>query len=154
MSTNLENLLILDIVMQEGEKIPREAVTTKSRLDFDVFGAKEIRDVLKSRAHCLRAGFSAHHLIIATLNEIRDHYILKVGLPTYLSQMLGEVAKAPIQYCTLYDPSDQPLQLELNHNHAQPLQRFIAQRYQWDELPFRVEVKKDGDPNRIEVRYL
>jgi hypothetical protein len=42
----------------------------------------------------------------------------------------------------------------LNHNHAQPLQRFIAQRYQWDELPFRVEVQKDGNPNRVEVRYL
>ncbi len=123
-------------------------------VDLDIFGAKELRDVLKSRAHCLRAGFPAGHIIIATLNEIRNHYILKVGLPTYLSQMLGDMAKAPIQYCTLYDPGDQSITISPNHNPTQPLQRFLAQHFQWDELPFRVEVCKDGDPNRVEVRYL
>lgn len=145
---------MFDTVKQKGDKISHETIKAKTRLDFDVFGAKEIRDVLKSRAHCLRAGFPTHHLIIATLNEIRDHYILKVGLPTYLSQMLGEVAKAPIQHCILYDASDQPLKFDFNYPASQPLQRFVAQHFQWDELPFRIEVRKDGDPNRVETRFL
>jgi hypothetical protein len=154
MPTSLKNGAILHMTTQKSDKISKEAATTKARVDLDVFGTKEIRDVLKSRAHCLRAGFPPQHVIIITLNEIRDHYIIKVGLPTYLSQMLGDVAKAPIRYCTLYDPNDQPLEFDLNRNPAQPLQRFIAQRFQWDELPFRIEVRKEGDPNRVEVRYL
>ena len=153
MPTSLENVIMPHAATQKSDKISQEAAV-KTRVDFDVFGAKEIRDVLKSRAHCLRAGFPPQHVIIATLNEIRDHYILKVGLPTYLSHMLGEMAKAPIQHCTLYDSIDQPLKLDLNYNPTQTLQRFIAQRFQWDELPFRVEVRKAGDPDRVEVRYL
>lgn len=132
----------------------QETANLKPTVDFDVFGAKEIRDVLKSRTHCLRAGFPTGHIIIATLNEIRSYYILKVGLATYLSQMLGEVAIAPIQHCTLYDINDQALKLDWKHNQSQPLQRFIVQNFQWDELPFKVEVRKENDSNRIEVRYL
>jgi hypothetical protein len=68
--------------------------------------------------------------------------------------MLGEVAKAPIQHCLLYNSDDQPIKLELNHNPTQSLQRYIAQHFQWDELPCRIEVRKEGDAERIEVRYL
>jgi hypothetical protein len=150
MPARLENVIMVHSVAPKSNQF-QETANTKARVDFDVFGAKEIRDVLKSRTHCLRAGFPARHIIIATLNEIRNHYILKVGVPTYLSQMLGE---APIQYCTLYDLSDQALQLDLKHHQTQPLQRFIAQCFQWDELPFKVEVRKEDDPGRIEVRYL
>ena len=153
MPTRLENVIMVHSAVPKSNQF-QEAANIKIRVDFDVFGAKEIRDVLKSRTHCLRAGFPAGHIIIATLNEIRNHYILKVGLPTYLSQMLGEVAKAPIQHCTLYDLSDQALKLDLKHHQTQSLQRFMAQCFQWDELPFKVEVRKEDDPNRIEVRYL
>ena len=153
MPTRLENVIMIYSVTSKSDQFAQETTNSRIRVDFDIFGAKEIRDVLKSRAHCLRAGFSAGHIIIATLNEIRNHYIIKVGLPTYLSQMLGEVAKAPIQYCTLYDLNDQPLKLDLSYNLTQPLQRFVAQRFQWDELPFRVEVRKEGS-DRVEVRYL
>lgn len=155
MPIHLENVVMTRIVNQEDRKFSNEFAAANANIDFDMFGAKEIRDVLKSRAHCLRAGFSARHIIIMTLNEIRDHYILKIGLPTYLSQMLGEVAKAPIQDCTLYDPRDQVIKLNLDPTtQKQSLQRFIAQRFQWNELPFRIEVCKDGNRERIEVRYL
>lgn len=149
-----ENIAMIQAASRKDSEVSYEAVFSNNDLDLDVFGAKEVRDVLKSRAHCLRAGFSIQHVIIATLNEIRNHYILKVGLPTYLSQMLGEVAKAPIQDCLLYDFNDQPIALDLNHNPRQPLQRFIAQRFQWDELPWRIEICKEGDSERIETRYL
>ncbi|MCL4295979.1 MAG: hypothetical protein KJ077_09640 [Anaerolineae bacterium] len=154
MPTRAENISMIQAASQESSRTSHKAQFPKVNLDLDVFGAKEIRDVLKSRAHCLRAGFSAQHIIISTLNEIRNHYILKVGLPTYLSQMLGEVAKAPIRHCLLYYSNDQPIKLDQNYDPEQPLQRYIAQRFQWDELPSRIEVYKEGDPERIEVRYL
>lgn len=154
MPTRLENIAMIQATSRKDGEVSYKAVFSNGDLDLDVFGAKEVRDVLKSRAHCLRAGFSIQHMIIATLNEIRNHYILKVGLPTYLSQMLGEIAKAPIEDCLLYDSNDQPIALDLNHNPKQSLQRFIAQRFQWDELPWRIEAHKVEDANRVEVRYL
>jgi hypothetical protein len=123
-------------------------------VDFSIFGAKEIRDVLKSKAHCLRAGFPPDHVIITTFNEIRDHYILRVGLPTYLSQMLGDVATVPMQYCQFYAEDGRPVKIDLNGNHYQPVQRFIAKRFGKDNLPFKVEVHRASNPGRVEVRYL
>ena len=154
MPASLENVLVLQKVTQKSNQYVQESPSSKTKVDLDIFGAKEIRDVLKSRAHCLRAGFPSKHIIIATLNEIRDHYILKVGLPTYLSQMLGELGKAQTQYCTFFNDADQPIQFELHNNQTLPVQRFIAKRFHWDDLPFRIEVRKEGDPDRIEVRYL
>jgi hypothetical protein len=128
-----------------------EAAPLASEVDFDVFGAKEIRDVLKSKAHCLRAGFSPNHIIIEILNEIRDSYILRVGLPTYLSQMLGSIGNAPIQDCTLYTENGRSIKLQLNGNFKQPIQRFVARHFKDSNLPFRVEIHNS---NRVEVRYL
>lgn len=127
---------------------------TNQEVDFGILTAKEIRDVLKSKAHCLRAGFPADHIIIKTLNEFRDHYLGRVGLPTYLSQMLGEVGKAPMQSCTLYAENGQPIQARLNGAHNQPVQRFIARNFSVDRLPFKVEVALASKPDQIEVRYL
>jgi len=154
MPTSLENVMMLGTVTQKSDQFTEETATPKAKVDLDIFGAKEIRDVLKSRSHCLRAGFSSKHIIIATLNEIREHYILKVGLPTYLSQMLGELGKAQVQYCTLFDQNDQPIKLDLHNNHTLPLQRYITKRFHWDNLPFKVEVRKERDSDRVEVRYL
>ena len=123
-------------------------------VDFSIFGAKEIRDLLKNKAHCLRAGFPPNHVIIETFNEIRDHYILKVGLPTYLSQMLGDLATAPMQYCTLYSEDGRRIEINLNGSHNQPMQRFIAKWFGKDDLPCKVEVRRGSNPGRTEVRYL
>jgi len=131
-----------------------EASNPASGVDFSIFGAKEIRDVLKSKAHCLDAGFSPNHVIIATLNEIRDQYMLKVGLPTYISQMLGEVGTVQMRHCTLYGEDNRRIEIHLNGNHNQPVQRFIARRFQRSDLPFKVEVRRGTHPSQVEVRYL
>ncbi len=123
-------------------------------VDFSVFGAKEIRDVLKNKAHCLRAGFPLDHIIIRTLDEIRDYYLLRVGMPTYLSQMLGELATVPMQYCRLYTEDCRRIAINLNGSHKQPLQRFIARWFAVDNLPFKVEVRRRPGSDRVEVRYL
>jgi hypothetical protein len=138
---------------RNGRKATRGVAPGES-VDFSIFGAKEIRDVLKNKAHCLRAGFPPNHVIIATLNEIRDHYILRVGLPTYLSQMLGDSAAAPMQYCTLYSEDGRRIEINLNGSHNQPMQRFIAKWFGKDDLPFKVEVRRGSNPGRTEVRYL
>jgi hypothetical protein len=153
MSAHLKNVAKLYSVTESNEF--KGIVAPNSYVDFDLFGAKEIRDILKSRAHCLNAGFPPHHIIITTLNEIRNHYIFKVGLPTYLSQMLGNLGQVPIQYCTLYDQADSPIKLVLKKdNDHQILQRFIAKHFRWDNLPFKVEIRKEPNTDQVETRYL
>jgi hypothetical protein len=142
------------ISTNNGRQTAGEPLPPDDSVDFSIFGAKEIRDVLKNKAHCLRAGFPPDHLIIQTFDEIRDHYILRVGLRTYLSQMLGEVATVPMQYCKLYTESCRCIALSLNGDHNQPVQRFIAKHFERDNLPFKVEVRRDPQSDRVEVRYL
>ena len=89
----------------------------------------------KALGSCLQAGFSANHVIIKTLNQIRSHYIQRVGLATYLSQMLGPMANAQLQYCTLYDERGREIELHLNGNRNVPLQRFIVRNFAWNSLP-------------------
>lgn len=123
-------------------------------IDFNHFSVREVRDVLKSKAHCLQAGLSASHVAIKTLNEIRNHYIRRVGMKTYLSQMLGGLATVQIKHCTLYNEEGHRLEIRLNGNDNQPVQRFIAKQFQWDKLPFKVEIRQQADTKRLEVRYL
>ncbi len=152
MSFSMEKVIALNTPIRDND---RKSVSAPSqRVNFDAFGAKEIRDVLKSKAHCLRAGFPSNHAIIATLNEIRDHYVLRVGLPTYLSQMLGDMATVQIQYCQLYSEDGRQLALKLDGFHDQSIQKFIIKQFRSNSLPFRVEVRKESNPERVEVRYL
>jgi hypothetical protein len=139
---------------RQDDRIVKEASDPAQDVDFSLFGAKEIRDVLKNKAHCLHAGFPPDHIIIETLNEIRDHYILRVGLPTYLSQMLGELATVPARNCALYTEDGQRIDIHVNGNHNQPVQRFIAKQFRRDNLPFKVEIHRDSTPDRFEIRYL
>lgn len=126
----------------------------RSDVDFSIFGAREIRDILKSKAHCLKAGFPANHFIIQTLNEIRDQYIKRVGLPTYLSQMLGPAGKIPIKDCKLYTGGGRQIKLQLNGNLNQPVQKFIAKQFEQNKLPAVVEATIDSNSGRVEIRYL
>jgi len=145
--------MVVEVMGRNDYQIDKDTISPTPELDFSIFKAKEIRDILKSKAHCLQAGFPTKHAIIATMNEIRDYYLLKVGLPTYLSQMLGEVGQVQIQYCSLFKEESYLLELHLNNPH-QPLQRYIKEHFHWDELPFKVEVRKDPNSDQIEVRYL
>jgi hypothetical protein len=131
-----------------------EASLPADGLNFNVFGAQEIRDLLKNKAHCLRAGFPPDHILIAILDEIRDSYLLRVGLPTYLSQMLGKLSTARLDQCTLYSEGWHRININLKGNHNQSLLRFLAKQFGCDDLPFVVEVRGEADPNEVQVRYL
>ena len=83
-------------------------------VDLSVFKAREIRNILKSKAHCLRAGFPLDHMILSVLDEIRDDYVKRVGLATYLSQMLGDLANVSVQDCAFFDESERLIEVNLN----------------------------------------
>jgi hypothetical protein len=125
-----------------------------TEVDLSVFKAREVRNILKSKAHCLRAGFPSDHMILSVLDEIRDDYVKRVGLATYLSQMLGDLANVPVQDCAFLDESGQPIEVHLNGNGQHPVQRFIARQFGQKNLPFRVDVRRQPDSSRIETRYL
>jgi hypothetical protein len=125
-----------------------------TEVDLSVFKAKEIRDILKNKAHCLRAGFPLDHMIISVFDEIRDDYVGRVGLATYLSQMLGGLANVPVQNCEFFDEGGQPIEVSLNGNGRQPVQRFVARQFGRKGLPFRVDIRRQVDSSRIETRYL
>ena len=123
-------------------------------VDLSAFRAQEIRNILKSKAHCLRAGFPLDHMIISVFDEIRDDYLKRVGLATYLSQMLGDLVNVPVQNCAFFDESGQPIEVHLNGNGQQPVQRFVARQFGRKNLPFGVDIQKQPDSSRIETRYL
>ena len=123
-------------------------------VDLSVFEAREIREVLKNKAHCLRAGLSLDHIIISVFDEIRDDYMKRVGLATYLSQMLGALANVPVQNCVFFDESGHLIEVPLNGNGRQPVQRFVARQFGQKGLPFRVDIRRQPDSNQIETRYL
>jgi hypothetical protein len=123
-------------------------------VDLSIFNAREIRTILKSKAHCLQAGFPVDHIIISVFDEIRDDYVKRVGLATYLSQMLGDLANVSVQDCAFFDESEWLIEVNLNGNGQQPVQRFVAQQFGRKNLPFRVDIRRQPDSGRIETRYL
>jgi len=125
-----------------------------TEVDLSVFKAREIRNILKSKAHCLRAGFPLDHMILSVLDEIRDDYVKRVGLATYLSQMLGDLANVAVRNCAFFDESEQPIEVHLNGNEQQAVQRFVARQFGRKNLPFRVDIRRQPDSSRIETRYL
>jgi hypothetical protein len=125
-----------------------------TEVDLSVFEAREIRNILKSKAHCLRAGFPLDHMILSVLDEIRDDYVKRVGLATYLSQMLGDLANVAVRNCAFFDESEQPIEVHLNGNEQQAVQRFVARQFERKNLPFRVDIRRQPDSSRIETRYL
>jgi len=92
-------------------------------------------------------------MIISVFDEILDDYVKRVGLATYLSQMLGDLANVPVQNCAFFDESEQPIEFQFNGNGRQPVQRFVAQHFE-KKLPFRLDIRRQPDSNRIETRYL
>ena len=125
-----------------------------TEVDLSVFEARGIRHILRSKAHCLGAGFPVDHMIISVFDGIRDGYVKRVGLATYLSQMLGDLANVPVQNCAFFDESEQPVEVHLSGNGRQPVQRFVARQFGPKNLPFRVDIRRQIDSSRIETRYL
>ena len=119
------------------------------------FNTNEIKYILANKAYCLGIGFSAQDTIIRTFDEIREHYIQKIGLRAYLREMLGDLGHTPIRHCALYHEEGHLMELQLNGNYRQSVHRFIANQFQLKgSLPFRVEIRKQGYLNQAAICYL
>ena len=125
-----------------------------TKVDWSVFKAQDIRDILKSKAHCLQAGFPLNHAIILTFEEILDNYVTRVGLKTYLSQMLGNLANVPAQNCAFFDEHNRLIDIHLHDGKRQPVQKLIARQFNQKHLPFRIDIRKRSDSEQTETRYL
>ena len=55
-------------------------MANSTKVNLGVFKAQDIRDILKSKAHCLQAGFSVNHSIIVTFEEILELCKGRVGI--------------------------------------------------------------------------
>ena len=110
-----------------------------SNLNFDVFQAPEIRDLLKTKAHLLRAGLPADHVVIETFSQIVAVYRRRVGLATYLSQMLDNLANVPVGECTLYTAENERIDCDSYGDKIQPIQKFLG-RFR-GRLPFKIIAK-------------
>lgn len=115
-----------------------------ARLNLDLLTTADVRDCLKARSHLLRCGVPFDFAAVETLTIIIDHYRYKVGLPKYLSEMLGEVANEPVSDCALYwlDGS----RIATPAKSEQPVLRFLR-RFGGGVLPFKVVANE-------ETRYL
>lgn len=104
-----------------------------------MFNASEIRDVLKTKAHLLKFGLPARSVEIAALDELILEYRQRVGLATYLSEMLGELATVPVGECQLYWANGE--RVPISGRDDEPVQQFIRRRFlPGQELPFIVRV--------------
>lgn len=111
-----------------------------SALNLDLLTTADVRDVLKTRAHLLRVGVPFEYAAVVTLTIIIDHYRHKVGLPKYLSEMLGEMANVPVKDCRLYWQSGE--RVPVSGDGGQPVLRFLR-RFGGGVLPFRVVTPED-----------
>jgi hypothetical protein len=129
-------------------------MANSTKVDLNAFKAQDIRDILKSKAHCLQAGFPVNHSIIVTFEEILDNYVNRVGLRTYLSQMLGNLANIPAHNCAFFDENNRAIDVYPYSDGKQPVQKFIARQFNSKLLPFRVDIRKQSDSRQVETRYL
>lgn len=107
-----------------------------SKLDLDALDTPDIRDVLKCRSHLLRVGIPADFAAVKTLTVLIDGYRKRVGLATYLSEMLDGLASAPVGECEIYTMDG----LRVVAQGNEPIQKYLR-RLDW--LPFKVVVGEE-----------
>lgn len=117
------------------------------RYNGAVFTCQQVRDLVKARGHYLMAGISPQHPTVFDLRQQRDAYIEKVGLSTYLSQMLDNIAQVPVDKCILGWEDGQVMEFA---GQAEPVQRHIKRHFAQD-LPFVVETNRCG---WVEAKFL
>jgi hypothetical protein len=112
------------------------------------FSCQIIRNLIKTRGYYLMLGMSADHPVVVELRKRRDAYIQEVSLSCYLSQMLGNIAQAPLGKCLL-GWEDGRIE-EFAPDLITPVQHYIRRRFAGD-LPFVVETTWNG---QVEARFL
>lgn len=116
-------------------------------------GVREVRDYVKVKAHLMKLKQPdpltdlLKPVLILCLKIIRNDYVRRVGLPTYLSQMLLSESTELMANCTLIWSGGRRAQ----GVDGQQVQKYIAARCAGD-LPDIVRIQL-GDGKEVE-RYL
>jgi hypothetical protein len=120
----------------------------------DAFTCQQMRDIVCTRAHYIRAGCALDHPLLLELRAARDAYAKRFGLATYLSQMLDGFATTSMRHCVLGWEDGRVEQgnvLRPIRDRARRVQDYIREKYHRD-LPYAVEVHLGV--GLVEVRYL
>ena len=115
---------------------------------------QQIRNIVKTKGTLLDTGSVEHNgMVVNHLNKLRDKYIAKIGLPTYLSQMLlDKIAVLPVRHCTLVWEDGRRADNGIFRGEGnRPIQKYIKTHYARN-LPYKVEVELGV--GHIEIRYL
>lgn len=72
----------------------------------------QVRDLLKTRQHLRRAGFTPSHPAVVAIQEMVGAYRAEVGTPTYLSEMLGPLAVLPVSAARFYGPAGEMMEYQ------------------------------------------
>jgi hypothetical protein len=118
------------------------------------FTCQQIRDLVKTRGHYLMAGLDPGEAVVVGLTATRDEYLARVGLATYLSQMLDDVATMSMRHCVLGWPDGRVEMgnlLRPRQDRARPVQKYLREKYHQD-LPYAVEVRLGV--GHVVVRFL
>ena len=118
------------------------------------FTCQQIRDLVRTRGHYLMAGCEPGAAVVVELSKARDEYLADVGLGTYLSQMLDDVATISMRHCVLGWPDGRVAMGNLLRpvgDRARPVQRYLRRKY-GEDLPYAVEVRLGV--GQVVVRFL
>lgn len=96
---------------------------------MNLLEVQAIRDVLKTKAHLLRAGFPPQSLEIQALEFLAGEYRQTVGRVTYLSQMLGPLATLSTSEARFYDERGNEMEMSGEGRVIDVLKR--AERWPW-----------------------
>jgi hypothetical protein len=116
---------------------------------------RQIRDVVKARGLLLDDSHDdGDSSVVALTHQIED-YVAGVGLPTYVSQMLGDAEKCSIKMCSLYWPDGRVFHGSVEvaaTNRGCRVLVWILENCRPDNVPYKVEAHLGVDLTA--VRYL
>ena len=105
-----------------------------------------VRDLLKTKSVCLRAGFPLDDPLILALDEVILAHIQQQGKARYVSEQLGPLWKIPASECRFWFASGLEI-VPPGEWEGRDCGRYVVARFEWQSLPFKVE-------GRGLVRYL
>ena len=105
-----------------------------------VLDCAEIRPFVKGRGILMRKGYRADAAPVVECSKLIDRYLYHVGLPTYLSQMLGRLATVSMYRCMLGWLDGRILVGRICEHPRMQAQQFLKYKVGIKDLPYVVEV--------------
>ena len=133
--------------------LPLTQTYERNPMKFNFEDSDQIRQLLKSRAYCVKMGLRANQTIFATFDKARADYIEQVGVTTYVEQMLGEMADVPAGQCAFYQTHQPHHPLVSVGNHQSPVRQVIHNYLRGPMSYLKIQVHH-RDNDQVNVCYL